>query len=108
MDEETGRIRARKMYPSPLGDCENCGARRATERHHLDGDTFNNARSNILFVCRPCHGRIDGRWERLKKKHCPKGHAYTPANTYVRSDGAQVCRVCSREIQRRYKARKRG
>lgn len=30
-----------------------------------------------------------------RKTHCPQGHAYDDANTYVRpSDGARICRTC--------------
>lgn len=27
--------------------------------------------------------------------HCPKGHAYTPANTIIKRVGARVCRTCN-------------
>jgi hypothetical protein len=30
------------------------------------------------------------------KTHCPKGHQYDEANTYVRKDGARGCRECAR------------
>jgi len=29
--------------------------------------------------------------------HCPKGHPYTKANTYVRASGARVCKLCRKE-----------
>lgn len=47
----TKRKRARVRFPD-LGTCEGCGAARATDRHHVDGDTGNNARSNIRLICR--------------------------------------------------------
>lgn len=28
------------------------------------------------------------------KTHCPKGHKYTPENTYVFGDGRRRCRPC--------------
>lgn len=39
---------------------------------------------------------------------CPKGHAYTAANTYYSKSGRkQVCRACQREWQRRYLAKRK-
>lgn len=40
------------------------------------------------------------------KTHCPSGHAYTPANTYIDSLGRRVCRVCRSDWQRTYRAKK--
>ncbi len=38
----------------------------------------------------------------LSKTHCPSGHIYNKANTYITSQGKRQCRVChaSRERQR--------
>lgn len=33
--------------------------------------------------------------------HCPRGHEYTRQNTFIGGRGGRVCRVCSRERQRR-------
>jgi 5-methylcytosine-specific restriction endonuclease McrA len=39
--------------------CANCGATGGTlEVHHRDRDAFNNAMSNLVALCRPCHRRI--------------------------------------------------
>lgn len=54
-----GREICRELYPE-LGDCERCGDP-AVDRHHKDGDTFNNVRDNIEFLCRRCHMAVDGR-----------------------------------------------
>lgn len=35
--------------------------------------------------------------------HCPLGHAYDDANTYVRADGRYACRACAAERARRRK-----
>lgn len=55
---ESGRARARKLYPT-LGMCEFCGLVPAKDRHHKDENTSNNERSNIDFVCRSCHLRLE-------------------------------------------------
>lgn len=56
---ETKRARAHRLYPD-LGDCEECG-KPATDRHHKDGNTGNNDRLNLAFLCRRCHMVVDGR-----------------------------------------------
>lgn len=53
-----GRDRAKRLYP--LEPCEICGSKKS-ERHHVDGDTLNNERANIQFLCRKHHMEIDGR-----------------------------------------------
>lgn len=61
---ETGRARARKLYVLPRL-CEKCGLKPPTDRHHKDGNTCNNRRSNIEMLCRKCHMLSDGRLEAL-------------------------------------------
>lgn len=51
---ESGRARARKLYPL-LGVCEGCEERPARDRHHKDENTANNDRENVAFLCRSCH-----------------------------------------------------
>lgn len=53
-----GRCRAERLYPSK--PCELCGKVK-TDRHHKDGNTANNNRENIMFLCRKCHINLDGR-----------------------------------------------
>jgi hypothetical protein len=53
-----GRSRALRAY-SPQS-CEKCGNEKA-DRHHKDGNTANNTRRNIEFLCRRCHMSEDGR-----------------------------------------------
>jgi hypothetical protein len=56
----TKRVRARRLYSLEGVACEDCGAK-ATDRHHIDGDTGNNVRANIALLCRRCHMVRDGR-----------------------------------------------
>lgn len=55
---KTGRQRAWKMFK--LEPCEVCGSKKS-ERHHIDGNTLNNVRKNIMFLCRKHHIAIEGR-----------------------------------------------
>lgn len=49
------RGRAREMYDLIGVTCESCGSHPAVERHHIDGNTGNNDRSNVRFLCQNCH-----------------------------------------------------
>lgn len=58
------RHRAVRLYE--LGPCERCG-KPGSDRHHIDGNTGNNIRANILICCRHCHMAEDGRMGLLVK-----------------------------------------
>jgi len=38
---------------------------------------------------------------KARQTHCIHGHEFTPANTYVRTNGTRQCRTCRAETQRR-------
>ena len=40
--------------------------------------------------------------------HCPRGHEYTPENTYQKPRCGRVCRVCKKRDNREFKARMRA
>ncbi len=42
------------------------------------------------------------RQRQLSKTHCPYGHPYDKANTYVSPNGKRECRICRRESNRRW------
>lgn len=67
---QSGRDRAVNLFPD-REPCEKCGAVNA-ERHHIDGNTLNNCRGNIAFLCRPHHREIH------------PGHGRIPLKPYVR------------------------
>ncbi len=37
----------------------------------------------------------------VRKTHCPQGHAYDEANTYITKRGLRMCKACSRERDKR-------
>jgi hypothetical protein len=45
--------------------------------------------------------------QNVGKTHCPKGHAYTPDNTYTDRRGKRSCRECKR-IRDRHRDRSKG
>jgi len=48
-----------------------------------------------------------GRWgDRAIAGQCCHGHPWTEASTYAHPKGSRVCRVCTREAQQRYRARR--
>jgi HNH endonuclease len=40
-----------------------------------------------------------------RKTHCPRGHEYSPENTWVDPDGARRCRECARIVKREWTAK---
>ena len=66
-----GWQQARKLF-TVAGTCAECEAAPARERHHWDGDQFNNAPTNVVFLCRRCHMRLDGRLEALPQLLSPR------------------------------------
>ncbi len=72
---KSARSRAERGYP--CRPCELCGNTKA-ERHHKDGNTRNNSPENIQFVCRRCHMKVDGRYDRfieIARENQPKAVA---------------------------------
>jgi len=57
------RARTEVRQSFQLKPCQLCGNPKS-ERHHRDGDIFNNTEQNIGFFCRRCHMIIDGRLEK--------------------------------------------
>jgi hypothetical protein len=82
---ETGAYRARALYPD-LGNCSLCSSP-AFDRHHIDGNKFNNNKSNIMFLCRVHHMEVDGRLNKLKA--LPKK---------PRLETPRECKVCRKKV----------
>ena len=58
-------IRAEKCRLTALqranGKCEECSVPEngRMEFHHKDGDHFNDIEENVMYVCNPCHKKLD-------------------------------------------------
>jgi len=61
-----GNQRAERLFK--IGKCENC-EKKATDRHHKDGNTLNNDPDNVKHLCRLCHLIEDGRLKTLHKNY---------------------------------------
>jgi hypothetical protein len=70
-----GHAFARRWFPLP-DLCEDCLIAPPLDRHHIDGDSLNNAAENIAFLCRRCHQKRDGRHEFVKHKMPSMGGKY--------------------------------
>jgi len=61
-----------------------------------------------LFLGTPAQNAADmiakGRNHQQKKTHCPQGHPYDEANTYIAPNGGRHCRICGREACSRWGA----
>lgn len=81
-----GRKQAIRLYPL-LAWCQRCKVKRAEDRHHKDGNTFNNKSSNIAHLCRTCHMTEDGRLVAL----IAAGKRWTKQKS---SSPNKVCIIC--------------
>lgn len=75
---------------------------------HLDGDKTNNAVTNLAYGT-PAENSADvvahGGNYQSRRTHCPLGHEYDSANTYISPKGHRGCRICRNDAAKRYVAR---
>jgi hypothetical protein len=79
-----------------------------TQTRHLDGNRLNNDLRNLTWGTRSDNMRDKlrhGTDHNASKSHCPTGHEYTAANTYVARQNQRHCRRCHRDSQRAYVTR---
>ncbi len=61
-----GRHAARKLHgQSREGICPDCNNNKKLDLHHIDGNTHNNDKSNITFLCHVCHLRRERKLGRV-------------------------------------------
>jgi len=112
--------RVDSLVPTPNGPI----LRPRAKAHHKDQYTWQAARADIvkslllamlpwfgarrrsralaaLFVIDHLHPGGHGHAQRAKT-HCPKGHPYDEANTYVNDRGQRSCKICTRERVKRW------
>lgn len=77
---------------------------------HNDGNPLNNHVDNLRYDTPAGNARdkrIHGTEYQANKTHCPQGHPYSPDNTYMYGN-RRNCRVCARERDAAYRARRRA
>ena len=105
-----GKQAHRIIYEALVGEipkgmfvCHSCDTPPCINPEHLFLGTAKDNTADMLIKGR-------GNWNmgkhNLVKTHCPKGHEYSPENTYKRNDGRRDCRTCHRAMRRRQNARK--
>ena len=68
---------------------------------HRDDDNNNNHVSNLRWDTHS-ENHLDITRNGNRPTHCPRGHEYTPENSYITKKGYKECKVCRK---RRQKAR---
>lgn len=66
---------------------------------HSDGNKLNCSAENLRYGTRSDNmiDRVDhGGNVQANKTHCPRGHVYDSANTYVSPQNRRQCRACKR------------
>ena len=72
------------------GHIHSPGERRHEYDHHLGYDAEHHL--DVESVCTICHAKRDGK--PANKTECIHGHAFTPENTYIASNGTRHCKAC--------------
>ena len=78
---------------------------------HLNDDKADNRLSNLAYgtYSENMLDRVENgiHWNAVKSE-CPRGHEYSPENTFVKKNGARECRTCRRNYHREYQRKLRA
>jgi hypothetical protein len=88
---------AKGRIPEGLTIDHLCRVRNCVNPTHLEAVTL---AENLRRARAWAHGAAFQR----SKSHCPAGHPYDEANTYVQAKGSRTCRACTRDRMRRKRA----
>lgn len=88
--------------PSGVEPDHRCCNTRCVNPVHLEPVT---SRINIIRANKRRKGKTYK--HSAKKATCRKGHEFTPETTIEKKNGARCCRVCRRQLQRNWIAKKR-
>jgi hypothetical protein len=87
----TGQFYVRNQYQLYLHRLiTNCPEDKEVD--HINRNPLDNRRSN-LRVCDHKTNMENGRF--ALTTHCPRGHEYNEANTYINKKGKRICRACN-------------
>ena len=102
----TGYRRAQRTIPIFEDDkCDHCGGTTILQRHHKDGNAYNNNLTNVEILCQKCHVA-----EHMRMGTWGKGKTLTPKECVVcgtpfqpRKDRDKLCGhpSCLEELGRR-------
>jgi len=80
------------------------------EACHWNDDSSDNRLANLRWDTRSANTRDsvrNGTHHMAVRTHCPKGHAYTPENTYVKPGGSRCCNECRRQYREDHRDERR-
>lgn len=73
--------------------------------HHRDGNKQNNILTNLAILTEhehhALHAASSSPGRNAAKTHCPKGHPYDEANTWIDGKGSRSCKTCRAVSNRR-------
>lgn len=81
--------------PKDLEPDHTCNNRRCCNPEHIEPVTHAENQRRAA-VRRRLEGRRVNYTPRSRPTHCPHGHEYTPANSYLTPQGSIYCRECNR------------